>query len=359
VSVRLLAFVDAGGFGGAELFLGHLLGALPPEVEVAVAGPVRETVASIARHRPGSRAFTVTDGSLRAHLRVIAAVRPDVVHVNQPHPFAARSALTASLLFPRTATVIVDHLPTGSAQRRRTVLERRLLARRASGHVAVGRAAARAVEREVGLPAGRVTAIANGVPRVGPPAPAGAAPARVSPGPVIGGVGRLTTQKGFDLLVAALPSLPETSLVLVGDGPERAALEAQAARLGVSERMHVTGWTDRARDWLPTFDVFALPSRHEGMPLSILEAMHAGLPVVAADVGSVAEAVVDGVTGRVVPREDGRALLVALRDLVADPDRARALGDAGRARALRDHTAEVMARRYLEVYRAAAVAGAH
>src|SRR5205823_4013374 len=129
----------------------------------------------------------------------------------------------------------------------------------------------------------------------------GAAGPRRADGPVIGAIGRLAPEKGYDLAIHALRDLPEATLVLVGDGSERERLEAIARELGVAERVQFTGWSDEPRRYLPGFDAFVLPSRQEGFPLAVVEAMLAGLPVVAADVGSVSEAVVDEETGYLVP----------------------------------------------------------
>jgi glycosyltransferase involved in cell wall biosynthesis len=224
--------------------------------------------------------------------------------------------------------------------------------------VSVGERAARLTERIAGLPGGSVGSVPNGVP---PPPhgtdPAAAdAPAPVAApgaGPVIGSVGRLTAQKAYDEAVRALPALPGATLVLVGDGEERARLEALAAGLGVGERLVITGWAADARAYLPSFDVFVLPSRWEGMPLVILEAMHDGLPVVATDVGSVAEAVADGETGFVIPAGDGAALQDRLARLLADPALRERLGRRGRAVAAEHFTATAMARRYEALYREA------
>jgi len=150
--------------------------------------------------------------------------------------------------------------------------------------------------------------------------------------------------------VRALPALPDATLVLVGDGPARGALEALAAELDVAERLVVTGWTSEARRHLPTFDVLAVPSLWEGMPLVILEAMHAGLPVVASDVGSVSEAVLDGETGYVVAPGDEAALRERLARLLGDAELRARLGERGRAIAGERFTDAAMARRYEAVY---------
>jgi glycosyltransferase involved in cell wall biosynthesis len=304
--VRLLAYTDSRQVGGAELCLGYLLGALDPAIEVGLLAVDRAVGTAIAAHRPGTGVAVVRApegtrdrAALVQHRRAIRAFAPDVLHANQAWPWACGYAEAAALLTPGVRIVAVDHLPVDGAIPRVRRLARRQLARRLHAHVAVGEQAARLVERFVGLPAGAVRGVANGVPAAQPQPVA-----RLAPGPIVGSLGRLTDQKGYDALVRALPALPDATLVLVGDGPERPALEALAAELGVADRLHVTGWTDDARRHLPAFDVFALPSRWEGMPLVILEAMHAGLPVVASDVGSVAESVRDGETGYVAPPGD-------------------------------------------------------
>jgi glycosyltransferase involved in cell wall biosynthesis len=136
----------------------------------------------------------------------------------------------------------------------------------------------------------------------------------------------------------------------VGEGPDRAVLEATAAELGVSNRLRLVGWSDDPRAFLPTFDVFVLPSINEGFPLVVLEAMLAGLPVVATAVGSTAEAVEDGETGFIVAPGDVRALVSAIERLLASATLRRSLGEAGRARAERDFTARAMAVKYETLY---------
>jgi glycosyltransferase involved in cell wall biosynthesis len=118
----------------------------------------------------------------------------------------------------------------------------------------------------------------------------------------------------------------------------------------VQDRLQITGWVSHAREWLGDFDVFALPSRWEGMPLSIIEAMHAGLPVLATDVGSVVETVIDGDTGFVVPRDDVAALVDRLRRLLGDAGLRSRMGQRGRALAAERFTAAAMAQRYEAIY---------
>jgi len=167
-----------------------------------------------------------------------------------------------------------------------------------------------------------------------------AARARLGLGPgafVVVGVGRLVPIKGFDLLVAALPALlarvPAAHVVLVGDGEERAALEARAAALGVAGRLRITGAVGDVTGHLAAADVLAAPSRNEGMGRVLVEAMALGLPVVGAAVGGIPDVIEDGGCGLVVPPEDPAALAEALVDLGVDAALRAKLGAAAPRRA--------------------------
>jgi glycosyltransferase involved in cell wall biosynthesis len=153
---------------------------------------------------------------------------------------------------------------------------------------------------------------------------------------LIVGVGRFAYPKDFTTLLAALGRVrAPCHTVLAGDGPALPAVAAAVQAGGLSERVELLGARADIPELLARSDVFVLSSRSEGFPVSILEAMAAGLPVVATDVGGVAEAVEDGETGFLVPAADSEALAGALERLVSDADLRRRLGAAGRARALR------------------------
>lgn len=149
-------------------------------------------------------------------------------------------------------------------------------------------------------------------------------------------VGRLVHQKGADLLLDALSDLSEYSwqLTLVGDGPQRPHLEAQAARLGLQARVYFADWLE-GEALVAAYqqaNLFVFPSRHEGMPNVVLEAMSAGLPVVASRIAGNEELVVDGETGLLIPPEDVDALRRALETLLLDADLRQRMGAAARAR---------------------------
>jgi glycosyltransferase involved in cell wall biosynthesis len=351
-ATRIMLHTDARAWGGAERSLANLAAELSPRFEVVVAGVDRGVVEAVAAGRPGARTavvpFIARRSDLRAvaaHLRALLAVRPRVLHVNLHSPWTSQMLLFLAPLLPGLRVVAVEQLPSpASSEGQRRI--KRGASRRLAAHVAVGERSAREVERLAGLPAGSVRVIHNGVPDVA----ADLARARSAGAPTVGSMGRLEPQKGFDVLLRALPSLPGTRAVLVGDGGERAALERLAAELGLDGRVAFTGWSEDARAQLASFDVFVLPSRYEGFPLAVVEAMLAGRPVVASDVGSVREAVRDGATGLLVPPNDPGALAAAVGRLLADPGRAREMGRAGRRLALERYTAGSMARSFECLY---------
>ena len=166
------------------------------------------------------------------------------------------------------------------------------------------------------------------------------------------GVGRLKAPKDFLTLVRALAALPEGSFeaLIVGDGPDRAELEAEIRRLGLEERVELAGERDDVAELLAASDAFVLSSRSEGLPVSVLEAMAAELPVVASAVGGLAELVVDGETGILVPAEDETALAEALGRFIEQPELRRRLGAAGRARAEAQFDLDAFRRAHLELY---------
>jgi glycosyltransferase involved in cell wall biosynthesis len=349
--VRLVAYTDNVELGGADLSLMHLLARLDAGVEVAVLGVEPRIVERVASARPSAVVTVVPRPgsghdlrSLRSHLAALRRLSPDVVHANLSSPWSCQYAIAAAALLrtPRIVAVYQLAVPPISPRQRRA---KRLTARGVDAHVGVGERTSREVEALVGLSAGSVRTIHNGVPDLeidGRP--------RARLGPVVGAVGRLEPQKGFDVLVEAMAEVDGASLVIVGDGSERTRLEELARRVGVSSRVEWTGWRDDPRQLLASFDVLAFPSRFEGFPLAVLEALLARGAVVATDVGSVAEAVVDGETGLLVPAHDPRALAAAIRRLLGDEGLRRRLGEHGRRLVLERFTAEHMTRSFESLY---------
>jgi hypothetical protein len=334
--MRLALYSDASEVGGAEIVAGHLLAELDDSIEVVVLGIDSDVVDAIASRRPGTavrRLPRVRDKrdprAIWAHIRTLRSLRPDALHVNRYSPWSGQYALLAGLL-TSTPVVAVEHAvyPSTSAVQRRLS---RVLCSSLAAHVAVGVRTARRVEQEIGLPLEQVM--------------------RDRPGPLVGWMGRISTVKGLDVLLQALTAVPEASCVLVGDGPERRSLEQLARELDIEDRVVITGWVDQPRDYLPSFDVVALPSRFDSLPLVIIEAMLAQRPVIASDVGGVSELVVDGVTGVLVPSENPQALGSAIAGLLDQPSLIAKMGVRARERALECFSSQAMARSYEALYR--------
>jgi glycogen synthase len=202
-----------------------------------------------------------------------------------------------------------------------------------------------------GVPKDRVHVIPSGVPDGLFDRPQ-AEPDGLPPRPRVVFLGRLHPQKGVDVLVRAVATVPGVQLVLAGDGPERAALHRLVDRLGVGDRVQFLGFVPRVRvpALLRAADVLALPSRYEELGTVVIEAMRAGVPVVAADTGGVSSTITDGATGLLVPPGQPEALAAGLRRVFNDDGLARRLAAAARCRS-HDYSWEALADRVLGVYR--------
>lgn len=163
-------------------------------------------------------------------------------------------------------------------------------------------------------------------------------------------VGRLVHQKGFDLAMRALADLKDLQWrwKIVGDGPLLLVLKSLADELGILDRITFTGWQTKEQlvDHYGQASLFVFPSRHEGMPNAVLEAMANGLPVIASRIAGNEELVVDGVTGLLVPAEDAASLRDALKRLIDDVQLRERMGEASHRRVEESYTWEQTARQY-------------
>ncbi len=175
---------------------------------------------------------------------------------------------------------------------------------------------------------------------------------------VVGMLARLARTKGHDLLLAGAPEIvrrvPKAWFLFAGDGPTRDRLHHQADRLGVGKRVVFAGHRNDVPAMLAAMDVVASPSRTEGHPFSVLEAMAAKVPVVGTRVGGIPEALGHGQAGVVVPPDDVRALSREIASLLESPTRCATLGLAGRRRVLAHFTTDLMMRSTENVFNAAA-----
>jgi glycosyltransferase involved in cell wall biosynthesis len=187
-----------------------------------------------------------------------------------------------------------------------------------------------------------VAVVRNGVDSDGRPGGRGAGPDErllrsigVPPGAVVvGATGRLAKQKGFDVLLAAFAQVrrqcPEAFLVIAGEGHERRSLTDEIRRLGLSGSVSLPGFVENMTGFYDSLSLFCLPSRFEGMPNVLLEAMAAGVPLVATRVSGVGELVAEGETGLLVPPEDASGLAEAIVELLSDESLRSGLADRAR-----------------------------
>lgn len=257
--------------------------------------------------------------------------------------------------------VIVAHEQTWSYEGEplRRFLDREVIGRGADAFVAVSRADARRMVEVEGVRPEIIRYIPNSAP-TRPAGDPGAVRAELGIGPddpVVGSVGNLRPQKAFEVLIDAAAELAATRPnlhVLIAGGtvkPEdRAALEAHITARGVGNVVRLLGHRTDASSVIRAFDIAVCSSDYEGTPLSVLEYMEAGRPVVSTNVGGVPDVIDDGVHGVLVERRDPHALARAINGLLDDPERARQLGERARERRMAEFTVEAMVKKFEALY---------
>jgi sugar transferase (PEP-CTERM/EpsH1 system associated) len=360
---HLVHVIDSLAVGGAETGVVNLINATRGSfrhtvVTMTSLGPLAERLPpEVARHclhkRPGI--------DLKAIVRLAALLhrlRPAAVHSRN---WGALDAVIAARLAGVRVVVHGEHGreasdPHGLDSRRNRI--RKALAPLVSRFVTVSSDLGRWLVGTVGIRADKVVTIHNGVDvdhfAAGERYAARRALGLSDDAVVIGTVGRLDPIKDQAALVGAFAQLddvgPRPTLVIVGEGPCRRGLEGDIARFGLGDRVLLAGERRDIPDVLAAFDIFALPSLGEGISNTILEAMAAGLPVVATDVGGNPELVEHDVTGFLVSPASPSALSAALRAYSTDVGLATRHGKAGRERAARELSLGHMVRAYTSLY---------
>jgi glycosyltransferase involved in cell wall biosynthesis len=274
--------------------------------------------------------------------------KPAVVH---SYLFGPNLLAAVAGRLSRVPAVVIAKRNIDAFETPRQVAVQRFSARLATQVTAVSEAVADTVVA-LGVPRDRVTVIPNGVDADRFDATTYGIQNGVA---VIGSVGCLAPRKDYVTLLDALVRLDQRGIAwradLVGEGPERERLEQHALRLGLGERVRFLGERDDIEALLPTFDVFVLSSREEGIPNALLEAMAAGRPAVATAVGGTAEVMSDGETGWVVTAASPAALADALAQALTDRDEAERRGRAARRRVMDEMGIDAMVRRHEAFYR--------
>ena len=204
-----------------------------------------------------------------------------------------------------------------------------------------------------GVPAEKVKTIANGIDvqifERGEPLPALSAPGSK----VVGVVARLDLQKGFEYLLRAVRELCNIyalKVVIVGEGPDRKAIEDMVKDYGLQSNVVLAGQQSDMAGVYAAMDIFVLPSLNEGLPMTVLEAMAASRPVIATRVGAIPSVIQDGENGLLVDAKDTDGLRNALARLLSDSDLCRRMGERAHDWVSRNYTSEAMALKYRELY---------
>src|SRR5918994_842049 len=302
------------------------------------------------------RRSTLNVAVWRSLLATLRRERVDILHA---HKFG--SNLWATILGPLVRTPVViahEHTWSFEGQPVRRFIDRNLIARRADAFLAVSREDRRRMIEIERIDPAKLIFVPNGIP---PPPPPSGRDVRAELGlgpqvPVVGTVCALRPQKALDVLVRAAAALrgrfTALRVVIVGDGPERPALERQIGELGLGETVTMLGHRSDVPDVLRAFDVAVCSSNFEGTPLSILEYMEAGLPVVATRVGGVPDLIESGEHGLLVEPGDPGALANALAELLGDQPRGAEMGRRGRERRRREFDIEVTVGHVERIYEA-------
>ncbi len=357
-------FTDSADFGGAERALATLLEGLDRSrwKPTLIHHPEAGLAPLLAEARRLGVALwpvpRMPDGLLGARrmpsfARALHGRRPAVFHAHLTWPLACKYGLMGALLARVPAVVVTVQLYVDFKMDPSIYLQQRLLAAGVGRYVAVSEEVSQRLRQKLPIPAHKLQVIRNAI---SPAAFTCMASSEVRTGlcdagqPLILTLARLDPQKGLTYLLQAAARVPGAVFAIAGEGPERPALEAQVRALGLDGRVVLLGYRPDVNQLLASCDLFVLPSLYEGLPLSVLEAMAAGKPVIATAIGGTAEAVVPGQTGLLVPPADPGALADAIQKLLSEPGLAQQLASAGQYRARQEFTSEVMVQRVMQVY---------
>jgi len=358
MSARVFYFTDSAAFGGAEQAMLTLMQGLDrTRWEPTLVHHPEPGLSALAARAKNSDIATWAVPRMRGsvgaqHLlyfvRELRARRPTVFHAHLTMPLADKLALAGAALARVPAVIATEHLFVEIPDRHSRWVER-VVASGIHRYIAVSDYIARELSAALPFTARKMAVVHNGI-SLEPFRAARARPAFDSPGPVVLAMTRLTPQKGLTYLLYAAAQISDATFLIAGEGPERAALERQARHAAMNHRVKFLGPRQDVPALLASSDVFVLPSLFEGLPPSVLEAMAAGVPVIATDVDGTREAIRDGVTGLLVRPADANALARALRRVLGDVNFARHLADAAQARVREEFSAETMVRRTAEIY---------
>ena len=357
--VRIFYLITELDPGGAEQALFRLVTGIDREMYQPVVGCLcgaggvgrwlQERGVEVLHFRMGHPTDLAALGRIAAEMR---RRRPDLVHTFLFHANLIGRLAAFMARVPRVISSVRVEEP-----RWLHLLGDRLTRRLVDLEVCVSESSRAFTARRAGIPESKLAVVPNGVDlRHFDTVPQTFAGWRLGAGqPVIGTIGRLDEQKDpvtfFRAAALVRERFPDVLFAWAGGGPLRLRAEIEVSRLGIGDAVRFLGYLSDVRPFLARLAVFALASRWEGMPNVLLEAMAMRRPVVAAAVGGCPEIVADGDTGYLVPAGDPEVLAARICDILADRDRARAMGEAGRRRVEKRFSNERVIREWVNVYR--------
>jgi len=364
MSIRLMHIVLSLNIGGLERVVINLLKGLDPEIYTQILCCLEEPGALIHEvNRLGVKTISLKKGKgidylLLAKLaKVIRQEKIDIIHSHNPTPYFY-GVLSGKL----AGVPVIIHTRHGrnTPKSKREIYLRRFLSCMTDRIVAVSNDSMDAAINREKIPSRKVVTIFNGIDieRYRPNIDVVSKKKELGildSDQVIGIVARLSSEKDHSTLLDAfrivLGNKKNIKLVIVGDGNLRGELQQKAQAISVGENTVFLGERHDVPDLLAVFDLFVLSSLTEGISLTLLEAMAAGLPVVATDVGGNAEVVMDSRTGLIVPPADPRSMANAILKIIRNSSMAKQMGILGRERVSEKFSTSAMVRKYDEIYR--------
>jgi glycosyltransferase involved in cell wall biosynthesis len=371
---KIIFFSDAIFLGGAEEYLKVLVTEINPEkYSPRVALPLRpatQPLAEFFRSRGIPVDFVESHGkaalvNFMSPWRYFREHKPDLVHFNLNNSFGCFFPVLAAAACRIPIRLATEHLTFGLASGRRAgiltkKLVKKILTIYLHSTITVSQANKQLLMRDYQISSYRIKLIRNGIDlEKFSCSQTGRQRIRREFGItedqlLVGTVARFSFQKGHEFTIAAIPAIlqscPQSRFLLVGDGPEREKIQQRIQEMNLSPYVTITGERQDIPDLLSALDLFLLTSIFEGLPLSILEAMAAGVPVVATSVNGTPEAVAEGLTGILIPPQDSPAVAQAVISLLTDPEKRKTMSQLSRQRVRKHFDQTFMLRQVEDLY---------
>ena len=292
--------------------------------------------------------------SLPRFAQELRRVNPDIFHMHLNWPLGCRYATAAARLAGVRTVIATSHLFSSDGMGQTMRWKFRVRTALIDRYIAVSKDVGQQLCKHLLVPTSKIRVVRNGISidkfAVAADPSLRAVLNEGRDQSIIFTPARLHKQKGHVHLLQAAVSVPNAVFVLAGDGPERKSLHELSVKLGIADRIRFLGQRQDIPQLLACCDIFVLPSLYEGLPLSVLEALAAGKPILATAIGGTNEAVLHGVTGLLVRPADPAELAAGINSLLGNKEMATRLAEAGRTRAMEEFSSDAMVRGVIQVY---------